>query len=92
MVLKDSKWSRGSLVPSKISKEGIRNFDGRGKEITFSVNGESVLDGVLVVALAVAPVVAFVGALVETRRRLSPCSSLCPFASPSQFLAVGVFD
>ena len=37
-----------------------------------------VLGGVLVVA----PVVA----LVETRRRLSPCSSLCPFASPFQFL------
>ena len=50
-----------------------------------------VLDGVLVVALAVAPVVTLVGALVETRRHLSPCSSFCPFASLFQFHAVGVF-
>jgi hypothetical protein len=47
-----------------------------------------VLDGVLVVALVVARVVA----LVETRRRLSPCSSLYPFASPFRFHAVGVFE
>ena len=41
-VLKDSKWSKGSLFPSYFSTYSIRNFDGRGKEVTDVVKGESV--------------------------------------------------
>ena len=42
-VLKISRWSRGSLTPLYHSICGIRNFCGRGKELTEVVNGESVL-------------------------------------------------
>ena len=41
-VLKDSRWSSGSLDPSYVSTCGIRNFVGRGKDVTSMENGESI--------------------------------------------------
>ena len=41
-VLNDSRWSKGSFDSSWFSTCGIRNFSGRGNEVTGVVKGESV--------------------------------------------------
>ena len=41
-VLKDFDWSKGSLFMSQFSTCGIRNFGGRGKELTDVVKGASI--------------------------------------------------
>ena len=41
-VLNDFRWLSGSLDPSYVSTYGIRNFAGKGKDVTSTVNGESV--------------------------------------------------
>ena len=41
-VLKDSKWSMGSLDSSYVSNYGIQNFGGKGNKVTDAVNGELV--------------------------------------------------
>ena len=41
-VMKNSKWSKGSLDPSKFSTCGIQNFGGSGNEVMDAMNDESV--------------------------------------------------
>ena len=41
-VLKDFRWSSGSLDPSYVSTCGIWNFAERGKEVTGTVKGDSI--------------------------------------------------
>ena len=41
-VLNDSRWFGGSCDPSYTSTYGIQNLVGRGKEVTYSMKGESI--------------------------------------------------
>lgn len=46
-IFKDLRWSSGSFILSQISKNGIQDFGGKGKEMTCTVERVSMMDQVL---------------------------------------------
>ena len=41
-VLKDSRWSSGSFIPSWVSKDGIQNLGDNGQDVTCAMKGDVV--------------------------------------------------